>query len=211
LPVFRSEDTPPPWCELERFDILDLGAGGPAACTRTTVRERVMGTAGTTCIRHDGGSMLLKEGQFVDVERLPGTAFVLEGCTADAQAVRLRGRWGAEVAGCGIFRVQDQADPTDKGDPVSYPKTTRIDSHYHDCDEYWIVLDGAATVVVGGRHMAMGPGDCVSIGMGHHHDMAHAPEPVKAVFFETTLEGLKRVGHLWTHTHGPAAPHPERV
>ncbi|MHB2165613.1 cupin domain-containing protein [Alsobacter sp. R-9] len=211
MPVFRSEDAPPGWCELERFHILDLGAGGAQACRRETPRERVMGTAGTCRIRFEGGSTLLKEGQFVDVERLPGTALTLEGCTPDAQAVRLCGRWGEDIAGCGLFRVQDQENPTDKGDPVPYPKTTRIDSHYHDCDEYWILLEGEATVVVGSHHMAMRPGDCVSIGMGHHHDMPHAPLPVKAVFFETTLEGLKRVGHLWNHTHGPAVPHPERV
>jgi hypothetical protein len=31
------------------------------------------------------------------------------------------------------------------------------------------------------------------------------------VFFETSLEGEKRVGHLWQHTHGLAHPKPERT
>jgi mannose-6-phosphate isomerase-like protein (cupin superfamily) len=94
---------------------------------------------------------------------------------------------------------------------VEYPKTTAVDPHYHDCDEYWIVLDGACTTMVGGRHFPMRPGDCAPIGMGHHHDMPTVTAPVKAVFFETTLEGEKRVGHLWNHTHGVARPMPERV
>jgi len=34
---------------------------------------------------------------------------------------------------------------------------------------------------------------------------------VKAVFFETTLEGKQRTGHLWNHTHGVAQPRLERV
>jgi hypothetical protein len=34
---------------------------------------------------------------------------------------------------------------------------------------------------------------------------------VKAVFFETTLERGKRVGHLWNHTHGDAVPEPGRI
>jgi mannose-6-phosphate isomerase-like protein (cupin superfamily) len=55
------------------------------------------------------------------------------------------------------------------------------------------------------------PGDCVTIGMGHHHDFPLIDAPVKAVFFETTLEGAKRVGHLWNHTHGLAQPKPERI
>lgn len=178
---------------------------------RSAPRERVMGTAGTSRVIHAAGSLVLKEGQFLDIDLLADPAYRLEPVSADAQAVRLCGHWGDDLAGCGLFRAQDEPDPADKGDPVSYRKSTRVDSHYHDCDEYWILLQGRAVVVVGGRHMDMGPGECVSIGMGHHHDMAHAPEPVKAVFFETTLEGRKRIGHLWNHTHGPATPHPERV
>ena len=51
----------------------------------------------------------------------------------------------------------------------------------------------------------------VDAGMGHQHDLAMVSEPVKAVFFETALEGRKRLGHLWNHTHGPAEPKPERI
>ena len=47
--------------------------------------------------------------------------------------------------------------------------------------------------------------------MGHHHDFPEVFEPVRAVYFETTLEGQKRRGHLWEHTHGPSAPAPGRV
>lgn len=73
------------------------------------------------------------------------------------------------------------------------------------------MLAGRATVVVGRRFVDVGAGEAVTIGMGHHHDLAHAPEPVKAAFFETALERGKRMGHLWEHTHGPAEPVPERV
>jgi mannose-6-phosphate isomerase-like protein (cupin superfamily) len=125
--------------------------------------------------------------------------------------VRLSGRWGADLGGCGIFRVVRQDNPVNRGDPVSYPKTTSVDVHYHDCDEYWIMLEGAGTARVGARQIPVQPGDCVTIGMGHHHDFPLVDAPVKAVFFETTLEGAKRVGHLWNHTHGPAQPRPERI
>ncbi len=61
------------------------------------------------------------------------------------------------------------------------------------------------------KHYEVGPGDCLAIGMGHHHDLPIVTEPVRAVFFETTLEGQKRRGHLWEHTHGPAEPRADRV
>jgi len=47
--------------------------------------------------------------------------------------------------------------------------------------------------------------------MGHHHDFPLVATPVRAVFFETTLGGARRRGHLWNHTHGPAHPQPERI
>jgi mannose-6-phosphate isomerase-like protein (cupin superfamily) len=131
--------------------------------------------------------------------------------TADTTLVRMCGNWGNELGGSGIFRVAPGAERGDGGDPVSYPKTTQFDSHYHDCDEYWILFQGRGTAVSEGRSYDVGPGDCVATGMGHHHDFPTVIEPVQAVLFETTLMGRKRLGHLWEHTHGPAQPQPDRA
>jgi mannose-6-phosphate isomerase-like protein (cupin superfamily) len=146
-------------------------------------------------------------------DRLLGAAgnWQAKACSPAAQLVVLEGTWGDDIAGCGVFRVANEEGATNQGDPVTYPKKTRVDAHYHDCDEFWLVLDGRGTVVVGPTAMQVRPGDCVPIGMGHHHDLPEVQEPVKAVFFETTLEGEKRVGHLWNHTHGQARPQPERI
>jgi mannose-6-phosphate isomerase-like protein (cupin superfamily) len=73
------------------------------------------------------------------------------------------------------------------------------------------VLEGGGTVRVGKRAYEVGVGDCFAIGLGHSHDFSTVTEPVKAVFFETTLEGAKRIGHLWAHTHGASRPAAERV
>ena len=93
-----------------------------------------------------------------------------------------------------------------QGRPGPYLKTTNFDTHYHDCDEYWVVWGGRGRGGLGGAGYEVGPGDCVATGMGHHHDFARVHEPVRAVYFETTLGGAKRLGHLWEHTHGPARP-----
>jgi len=94
---------------------------------------------------------------------------------------------------------------------VEYPKFTNFDSHYHDSDEYWIVFEGLGIAVTEDKSYKVGPGDCIATGMGHHHDFPQVFEPIRAVYFETTLEGLGRQGHLWEHTHGPAQPKENRV
>ena len=209
MPVFREGETPPAWCELESFSIADAVAGAISEERRRAGKERVLVTRGSAQVRMNGGSQVLRDGQFLDLPEVD--AWTVIAGPRGAQFVRLSGRWGNELGGCGIFQAQNVEAPADVGDPVTYPKTTSIDSHYHDCDEYWIVLEGAGTVVVGDRHMKVAAGDCVPIGMGHHHDLPLVSAPVKAVYFETTLQRQKRVGHLWNHTHGKAQPAPERI
>jgi len=206
--LFRSGEAPPHWCELTAFHIYNLGMDEAVVCQPENQRERLLVTNGNCQIRTDNGSQVLREAQFVDIPA--GTAYTVAGKSEGAQATRLIGRWKSELGGCGVFRVQNSPDWTNKGDPVAYPKLTSVDSHYHDCDEYWILLDGAGEAVVGERHFPMRSGDCLAIGMGYHHDFPNAAQPIKAVYFETTLQGEKRVGHLWEHTHGPAHPKTER-
>jgi mannose-6-phosphate isomerase-like protein (cupin superfamily) len=206
--AFRSGYEAPQWCELRDFDILVFGEGDTVRQVRRQPKERLLAVSGTTQVTLPRRSLVLKEGQFLDLVSVE--AWRLRACSAEAGIVRLSGRWGEDLGGCGLFRVVNQDNPVNIGDPVGYPKTTSVDSHYHDCDEYWIFLEGGGTVVVGGRSIEVAAGDCVPIGMGHHHDLPIVVAPVKSVFFETTLERAKRVGHLWNHTHGPADPAMER-
>lgn len=209
MTIFRSDETPPSWCELERFEIISLSRDQSVSRRPDTRTERLIGTLGTCQLRRGGRTLLLKEGQFVDLDPQAGE-WSMTGHADDSQFVRLSGHWGDDIAGCGIFRVRE-APPNGKGDPVTYPKNTAIDRHYHDCDEFWIVLEGTGEVVVDDRHEKIGPGGCLCIGMGHAHDFPLVEQDVKAVFFETTLQGRKRTGHLWNHTHGAAQPQPERI
>jgi len=209
MTTFRTGETAPAWCELTKFELFELARDESVSRTPDTKAERLIGTAGTVQFRQGGRSLLLKQAQFFDVD--VGTPWSVIGQSDPAGFIRLCGHWGAELAGCGLFGVTRTDVPETRGDPVTYAKHTAIDSHYHDCDEYWIVLQGSGEAVVGGRRDRLGPGDCLCIGMGHHHDFPIVDSEVRAVFFETTLEGQKRTGHLWEHTHGPAHPQPERV
>jgi mannose-6-phosphate isomerase-like protein (cupin superfamily) len=209
MTIFRSTTKPPAWCELERFEVISLARDESVTRQPDTRTERLLGTAGTCQLQRGGRTLLLKEAQFIDIDPADGD-WTMTGHADASQFVRLSGRWGNDIAGCGIFRVRESTAPN-KGDPVTYPKNTSIDRHYHDCDEFWIVLEGSGEVVVDDRHEKIWPGDCLCIGMGHPHDFPLVAEEVKAVYFETTLQGRKRTGHLWNHTHGIAQPQAERI
>jgi mannose-6-phosphate isomerase-like protein (cupin superfamily) len=208
MPIFRQGEAPPKWCEMEAFDIVAMVPGETVAQRRRSPKERLIVAAGNLQLRLTSASLVLRDGQFFD---LVDDGWEIRPGARGATFVRLSGRWGNELGGCGVFSAANQDRPVNAGDPVAYAKTTSIDSHYHDCDEYWIVLEGQGTVVVGDRHMIVAAGDCVPIGMGHHHDMPSVDSPVQAVYFETTLAGEKRTGHLWNHTHGRARPKAERI
>ncbi len=202
--IVREGQRLPDWCRLHRFEFVRVDAEGVSFAPEGR-SERIVTVDGPVNLRQGARNLGLASGQFFDLDVEAGpvrlTAFYGAGL-----AVRLIGDWGPETAGCGVFRVVDEPEPSDRGDPVTYAKSTRMDSHYHDCDEYWIMVDGRAEVVVAGEAAGIGPGECLCIGMGRHHDMAAAPEPVRAVYFETAYERGRRMGHLWEHTHGPAVP-----
>ncbi len=211
MPVFTSRvGLAPDWCEMEYFEIVTLPAGTTHVFERLGRREKLIVAGGECRIGVAGSIVDAQEGANLDLAA-GGERFEVLEVLAAATLVRLCGRWGDETGGSGIFGVQATDRPNDAGDPVDYPKNTSLDNHFHDCDEYWIILEGCGAAVSEGRHYQIGPGDCVATGMGHHHDLAVIHEPIRGVYFETTLEGRKRRGHLWEHTHGPAEPLPERV
>src|SRR5207244_5882122 len=82
MPVFRSDQTPPAWCELRSFAIIDLANGEDASYRRTEPHERLLMTFGTIQLIHAGGSVVLKENQFTD---LSVDDWRLKGCSTRAQ------------------------------------------------------------------------------------------------------------------------------
>lgn len=206
MPLFRHGlAEAPAWCELRSFAVVELPVGARHDFPRTAPRERLLVVAGACRVAHGAEERDATEGTKCELSALDDHFAVL-AVREPTTLVHLCGRWGDETGGWGLFRVREVAEPVKRGDPVDYPTRTDIDNHYHDCDEFYLILAGRGTVVSEGRHYPVGPGDCVATGMGHHHDFPYAPEPVTAVFFETTLAGQRRRGHLWEHTHGRAQP-----
>lgn len=212
MPVFKSgKGTPPDWCEMEFFEVVDLSAGATHTFQRSdSKKEKLIVGSGKCTISYNGHEVAAEENTNLDLTRTDDQFEVLE-TSSDTTLIRMCGRWGEDTGGSGLFRVGEGDNRVDKGDPVDYPKETGFDNHFHDCDEYWIVFEGRGIAVSEGKSYEVGPGDCIATGMGHHHDFPQVFENVKSVFFETTFEREKRNAHLWNHTHGQAQPKMDRV
>jgi mannose-6-phosphate isomerase-like protein (cupin superfamily) len=211
VPVFTSgEGLAPDWCEMSFFETVTLGRGDRRLFERVSPKEKVIVCLGQCRLGTEGERTVARAGGNLD---RPETAdhWEVDEVTEHTVLVRMCGQWGEVTGASGLFSVRESLAPHDRGDPVPYPKATDFDCHYHDCDEYWIIWEGRGLAVSEGQFYDVGPGDCVATGMGHHHDFARADEPVRAVYFETTLEGAKRLGHLREHTHGPARPRRDRI
>ncbi|OPZ08834.1 MAG: Cupin domain protein [candidate division BRC1 bacterium ADurb.BinA292] len=211
MPVFRSgKGQAPAWCELEQFDIVRLQPGQTHSFTREGRKEKLIAAKGKCKVRIGREEKMLEHGTIVDLTE-PGLNFEVTEVAEPVILTRMAGHWGDQVGGSGLFSVVNTDKTDNPGGPVRYEKTTTFDAHYHDCDEYWILLEGRGEAVSEGKHYQVGPGDCVATGRGFLHDFPKVEEPVLAVYFETTIEGEKRLGHLWPHTHGTPRPVAERV
>jgi mannose-6-phosphate isomerase-like protein (cupin superfamily) len=211
MPVFRSGlDQAPAWCEMQFFDIVELEPGQTHQYERIGTKEKLIVGNGACRIRFEGQEIAAQERANLDLTANTGQ-FTVDAVEGSTTLIRMCGDWEQELGGSGIFTGETSAEPQDKGDVINYEKTTNFDNHFHDCDEYWIVFQGNALVYTEGKPYRVGIGDCVATGMGHHHDMSQVYAPVRAIYFETTMAGQKRRGHLWDYTHGPAQAQKERI
>jgi mannose-6-phosphate isomerase-like protein (cupin superfamily) len=197
VPILHNDmNTRPVWCELESYAIISLLPGETHVWHARYKANKLVVIEGECRVDNQavgsGGSIDLAEGDWV------------VSTARTATVVECGGHWGGDQGGAGVFTVSRTDGPGDKGDPANYPKHTAFDRHYHDCDEYWIIVSGSGTVSTEDHLYRVSAGDCVATRMGHHHDFPLVDGPVRGAFFETTMRGQRRRGHLWEHTHGPA-------
>lgn len=211
MPVFRSGEKPPSWCQLESFELIGLDKGQTLELDRAGSKEQIIVCSGVIKASCHDICCKLPEGGQMELESDTLGGFVITGVSDRAELFRAAGRW-EYINGSGLFSLQG-GDPPDCDSPYDYDKTTAFDNHYHDCDEYWIFLAGRATVVSEGKFYQVQAGDCLATGMGWHHDVMKVDSAggIKAVWLESGLEGKKRKGHLWEPKHGKAQPHTERI
>ncbi|MGC4108437.1 MAG: cupin domain-containing protein [Thermomicrobiales bacterium] len=72
-----------------------------------------------------------------------------------------------------------------------------FDRHFHDADEYWVILSGRARMLSEGIEYEVGPGDILCTKMGDEHDILEILDgPLQTFWFEDELKGQRRPGHL---------------
>jgi len=210
MPLIQHPDALPDWCEMNFYEILTLAVGDHHTFERVGKKEKLIVDRGQCQITWGNRTVAAERGTNLDLID-PDATFSIHDITAETVLLRVAGDWGDVTGGSGVWTIDNDDAPQDKGDPFDYPKTTSFDNHYHDYDEYWIFFSGRGRVVSEGIQYDVQAGDCIATGCGHHHDVAQVFEPIRAAFFETTVEGLGRRGHLWNHTHGVAQPMLDRV
>ena len=71
-----------------------------------------------------------------------------------------------------------------------------FDRHYHDCNEYWMIVHGKAKVWVDGKTHYVRDGDIVCLQAGLEHDILELYEPIQGFFMEDALLPGGKAGHL---------------
>ena len=206
MPVFKSGyEKAPSWCEMEFFFIYRLAARTAMSFFTRAKKEKIFVCEGKCQIHTGTLKRPAKSGEAVDIREHSGSKIEL-AARKPAIVIRIGGRWGEEAGHFGFFQIENNEQPKNEGDPVEYPHRTVFDNHYHDCDQYWIVYRGKAIAVSEGKLYTISAGDCLVTGQGHHHDLPEVIDPISGIYFETTLLGSKRTGHLWDHKNGRANP-----
>jgi len=207
MPVFHSEKKDAPeWAEVEDFSIIHLPCDQKQSFTQQSKRELyIVGrgfpvfTSGTIECKVPSGGYFSPPLDFKEVK--------IYAWHHDVLLIRVMGHWES-IATAGIFELFNVSNPRRDGLPYDKYKTSNIDNHYHDYDEYWFFYEGRAQVVAGGIIHEVGPGDCLVTPMGWHHDCVSVKDDahIHAGWFAATPRGKKRIGHLHEQRDGKAIP-----
>ena len=79
---------------------------------------------------------------------------------------------------------------------ISYLKVgAEVEPHFHDCNEYWIIISGRGDAMSEGKPYKLGPGDMLLTRAGDYHSLKVTEEMV-AVYYYGVMPEHGRWGHL---------------
>jgi len=70
-----------------------------------------------------------------------------------------------------------------------------VEPHFHDCNEYWIIISGRGDAISEGEPYALGPGDMLMTKAGDYHSLK-VTEDMIAVYYYGIMPEHGRWGHL---------------
>jgi mannose-6-phosphate isomerase-like protein (cupin superfamily) len=199
MPLYKCSDSLPEWSELDFIEIINISIGEEKFLKQKSLKEKLFIGKGSCEVMKDGNSSLMKREDFFEFAE-HGKEIKIKS-EEDSIVIHVGGKWSNETGSCGVFKINNSQHPENIGDPVDYGRTTEFDNHFHDCDEYWIIFQGSGIAVSEGKKYVLMPGYFLATKMGDHHDLPEVYEEIHCVWFETSLKGKKRTGHLWNHTH----------
>jgi mannose-6-phosphate isomerase-like protein (cupin superfamily) len=191
----------PDWSEIDFYEIISLGGNGIKNFTTPSSKQILFVCEGKCSLEIGNKSEKISSGGiFQNFENQKSFSINNEN-DKEAMVIIIGGNWTDETGGCGVFSLSKTGYPKNIGDPSFYWRNTDFDNHYHDCDEYWIFYSGNGIAVSEENIYGIEPGICIATKTGDHHDIPVVNETLRGVYFETSLKGKKRLGHLWNHTY----------
>lgn len=196
MPVIRyGENSFPKSSELEYYEFLRIKSDTFVRYNQKSAREIIFTISGSGYLNFTDNRLRLEKS---DTVLLPdGYGSWMYRASTATQLIRVGGRWKNPSGTYGIFQIGKSQNPINHGDPNPFERNTEFDCHFHDCDEYWIIIEGKGLVVSEGVRYRVQAGDCVITRAGEHHDFPIVYESILAVWFEGSMVGKKRPGHLY--------------
>ena len=77
-----------------------------------------------------------------------------------------------------------------------------VELHFHDCNEFWIIIEGRGVAMSEGTTYELGPGDMLLTKQGDEHSL-EVTEKMVAVYFYGVMPPRGRTGHLHQGTDDP--------
>lgn len=194
-----SENKFPDWSELKKITQLSIESDSKIEIVKSFSKYALFVISGQCSIRTNGYEKIFIENDSLLSDKNNISVKTLDQKT---EIVMIEGNWNDDIGDSAVFKMSKHSFPRNIGDPVDYARTNDFDNHYHDSDEYWIILKGNGLAVSEGLKYKFSDGDIIATRMGDHHDLPEVYEDIHGIYFETSLRGQKRLGHLWNHTHG---------
>ncbi len=143
MPILRNgAGNVPSWCEMTYFEIRNLKPGGRHVFFRKAQKEKLFLCGGHSVVETGRTRYEARSGDIISLDGEEGMFRVQNQANTEATFVRVCGHWGQETGGAGVFTLDRSDNPKNIGDPTEYPRNTVFDNHYHDFDEYWIIVAG---------------------------------------------------------------------
>lgn len=193
--ISYEKDSFPDWAEVQFCKKISLLKGQETEIVRQFQEGIIFILKGDVIIQTNSRKTALSKGNYQSLAY--NKTLIIANFPAELLVIC--GNWGINRGTCGIFTLASTNEPCNGGDPANYPRNTVFDKHYHDCDEYWFIVEGRGVIVIDERSTNVQSGDCVITRAGHTHDFPWVTETIRGVWFEGSMIGQKKPGHLYRY------------